>query len=84
MTERYSGAQEVEGTQDVHASTEPGWEALAGETVRSDALLHRVARPGANRPRLGGHQRVQQRPFGPTSALGLAACLHPTQLVRSS
>ncbi|MFN3071845.1 hypothetical protein ACKWMY_27550 [Serratia sp. J2] len=56
-TERRSGTQEVEGTLGVHANTEPGWEALAGETVRSDTLLHRVARPGVDRPRLAGHQR---------------------------
>ncbi|WP_447876148.1 hypothetical protein [Serratia fonticola] len=55
MTERHSGTLTVEGTQDVHASPQPGWEALAGETVRSDVLLHRAAQPGADRPRQGGH-----------------------------
>lgn len=54
VTERHSGTLTVEGMQDVHASSEPGWVALGGETVRSDALLQRVARPGADTPRLGG------------------------------
>jgi len=45
VTERHSGTRKVEGTQDVHASTEPGWEALAGIA----GIHHRPADRGDHR-----------------------------------
>lgn len=66
MTERHSGTLRLQGTQDVHASPEPGRGAEAGEAgtseeVRLRAAADRRSRAGINS--LSGGQR-------PTSAVG--------------